>query len=154
MWSTNPVLFPFPKHYTFRSLKSLEGNIVEGLDSSFYSSRVGPQLLRAIPYSSFGLCYELIVSIISLLVLWILYFCMTYTWSCWIGIEGYVTFLYEGSMYTRYKYILCVCRGLCKPQSRENNVLNFSVFFNLWVWLHENKRLVLVLKKDDDSGYF
>ena len=84
MWSTNPVFFPCPKHLRFRSLKSLEGNIVEGFDSSFHSSRVGPQLSRAMPTSSFGFCYELIDSIMSFLVIWILYFRMTYTCSCWI----------------------------------------------------------------------
>ena len=42
-----------------------------------------------------------------------------------IKVEGYVTFLYEGSMYTRYKYILFVCRGLCKPPSSDNESFEF-----------------------------
>ena len=51
--------------------------------------------------------YETIVETISVF----------YAFVCAIKVEGYVTFLYEGSMYTRYEYILCVCRGLCKPPS-------------------------------------
>ena len=69
MLSTNPIYFPCPKHFRFRSLKNLEGDIVEGLDSFFHPSEVGPQLLRAMPSSSFGFYYELIDSIISFLVI-------------------------------------------------------------------------------------
>lgn len=68
----------------FRSLKSLEGDIVEGLDSSFHPSRVGPQLPRAMPLSSLWTCYELKKSFISFLFNWVSYFCMTYMWSCCI----------------------------------------------------------------------
>ena len=44
-----------------------------------------------------------------------------YIYVCAIKVEGYVTFLYEGSMYTRYECILCVCIGLCKPPSSDND---------------------------------
>lgn len=170
MWSTNPIFLPCPKHFRFWSLKSLEGDIVEGLDSSFHPSWAGPQLSMSMPSSSFGFCYDLIDSIISSLFIWILYFRMTYKWSCWIyvrampilwypfrwyelrqllrlfyifihicaiKVEDYVTFLYEGSMYTRYEYILCVCRGLRKPPSRDNKSFKiFRIFqpMNVMTW--------------------
>ena len=49
---------------------------------------------------------------------------------CALKVEGYVTFLYEGSMYTRYEYILCVHRDLCKPTSTDNESIKFSAFSN------------------------
>ena len=45
-------------------------------------------------------------------------FILSFIYECAIKVEVYVTFLYEGSIYTRYDYILYVCRGLCKPPSR------------------------------------
>ena len=54
---------------------------------------------------------------------------MFYVYVCAIKVEGYVTFLYEGSMYTRYEYILCVCRGLCKPPSSDNESFKFFRIF-------------------------
>ena len=65
MWSTNPIFLPFPKHFRFRSLKILEGHIVEVLDSSFHPSGVGPQLPRAMPPSSLRTSYELKDSFMS-----------------------------------------------------------------------------------------
>ena len=50
---------------------------------------------------------------------------------CAIKVQGYVTFLYEGYMYTLYEYILCVCRGLCKPPSSDNESFKFFCIFQL-----------------------
>ena len=49
----------------FRSLKSFEGDIIEGLDSSFHQSGVGPQLPRSMPQSILRTCSELKDSFIS-----------------------------------------------------------------------------------------
>ena len=62
----NPFFFP-SQRFRFRLLKSLEGDIVEGLDSSFHPSGVGPQLPRAMPSSSLRTCYEVNDFFISLL---------------------------------------------------------------------------------------
>ena len=73
MLSTCEVLTPFsslfPKHFSFRSLRSLGGDIIEGFDSSFHPSSVSPQLLRAMPSCGIGFFYELIDSINSFLVI-------------------------------------------------------------------------------------
>ena len=52
-----------------------------------------------------------------------------YIFVCSIKVEVYVTFLYEGSIYTQYGYILCVCRGLCKPPSSYDENFKFSQIF-------------------------
>ena len=37
MWSSNPIFFPFPQHFRFRSLKCSEDDIIEDLDISFHT---------------------------------------------------------------------------------------------------------------------
>ena len=60
-----------------------------------------------------------------------------YICVCAIKVEGYVIFLYEGYMYTWYDYRLCVCRGLCKPQTGDNECFMFFCIFqpmNVMTW--------------------
>ena len=52
-----------------------------------------------------------------------------YVYVCALKVEDYVTLLYEGFMYTRYEYILYVCRGLCKPPSSDNESFKFFYIF-------------------------
>ena len=52
-----------------------------------------------------------------------------YVYVCSIKVEGYVTFLYEGSINSRYEFILCVGSGLCKPPcSNEETFKFFGIF--------------------------
>ena len=59
-----------------------------------------------------------------------------YVYVCAIKVQGSVTFLYEGSMYTRYEYLLCVCRGVCKPPSIDNKSFKFFLIkhMNVMTW--------------------
>ena len=58
---------------------------------------------------------------------WILFHILIYV--CAIKVEGYITFLDEGSMYTRYEYIFCACRGLYNSQIREHKIFKFFFIF-------------------------
>ena len=61
----------------FRSLKSMEGDIVESMDSYFHRSRVGPQHSRSMQSSSLHIFLELIDSFISFCFNLVLYSRMT-----------------------------------------------------------------------------
>ena len=123
----------------FQSLKSLEGITIEGLDSSFHASRVGPQISRAILFSSFGFCYELIDSIISFIVICILYFCMTYTWSCWIDVKSMPIFWYPFRLYeTRQslRLFLYFYMYMCNKSRRLCDLPIWRVYiFSIWIYI-------------------
>ena len=115
------------------------GVIIEGLDSSFHPSKVGPQLSRVIPSSSFEFCYEIIDSIIPFLVIWILYFFTTYTWFCWIDVRvmpiwWYLFRWYETRQSLRlflYFYI-----DMCNKSIRLCNLPIWRFYvYSIWIYI-------------------
>ena len=138
MWNTNSIFFPCPKNFRFWSFNNLEGNIVEVLDSSFHPCRVGSQLSREIPSSCFAFCYDLIDSIISFLVIWILYFCMTYTWSCWIDVKSMPILWYPFRWYEMRQSLRLFLYSYICTYNKSRRLCNFPIWrvyvYSIWIY--------------------